>query len=297
MPPEHAPDEQVVAFFRRFLPDFYFVNTPLSRMRRHLELLRALPQTPLQIEFHRPAGAQFTEMMLCGYDAAQPGLLARIAGVLADLRVNVHTAWIHTLRDPHGAGAPNAEVVLDTLITSENYLRRTRPLTHKTEASLAEALRALIEHPAVPAPQRGALPLPLRELEARAQGEYAVIKISAPDETGVLHRVAQTVAELGLNIAHAQINTFDNAATDVFFVTDAARAPLEPRRSNPRASLKSSGSCASFWWAETGSKFAWKRALTAQTPPRSPPLRSSPRPFARATSARPLPPAPSTSRP
>ena len=230
MPPEHASDEQVVAFFRRFLPDFYFVNTPLSRMRRHLELLRALPQQPLQIEFHRPDGAQFTELMLCGYDAAQPGLLAGIAGTLAALKINVHTAWIHTLRDPNQDDDPSREVVLDTLILSENYLRRTRPLTRKTQEKVAQSLREGIEAPLQFHALQNAGALALRKLDARAEGEYAVIVIEAPDETGVLHRVAQTVAELGLNIAHAQINTFDHAATDVFFVTGAERAALDEFR-------------------------------------------------------------------
>ena len=233
MPEDGAQDEQISAFFRRFLPDFYFVNTPMSRMRRQLQLLRALPAQPLQIEFHRPEGAQFTEMMLCGTDQAQPGLLAQVAGALSALRVNVHTAWIHTLRDPH-AGSEHAggedeaagDVVLNTLILSENYFRRTRPLTQRSCQTIETALRTIIAADA-PSFTPVVTPMPLHELSVTTASRYTLIKVSAPNDGGALYRVAGAIAQLGLDVAHAQINTFENTVADTFFVTDAAGAPLQ----------------------------------------------------------------------
>ena len=232
MPADGAPDEQVSAFLRRLLPDFYFVNTPLSRMRRHLQLLRALPQNPLQIELNCPHGAQFTELILCGYEPAQPGLLALIAGALAAQNINVHTAWIHTLRDPHASDESALDelanaVVLNTFILSENSFRRTRPLTEKSCAALETQLRAIIApEPRVPM-EFAPTPLKLDKLSVTAAGRYTLIKMSAPNETGVLHTVARVVAHLELNIAHAQINTFENTVADTFFVTDASGQALD----------------------------------------------------------------------
>ena len=237
MPAADDDDESIAAFLRRLLPDFYFVNTPRSRMRHHVELLRALPEKPLQIEFNRPPGAQFTELMLCAHDADQPGLLAHVAGALATLKINVHTAWIHTLRDPRARNNDfaRAEVVLNTLILSERHFRRTRPLLHKTQEAIARSLRAVLAAPADTSVKMTMAPLQIRELEASAAGQYSLIKVSAPNEAGVLFRVAQAVAELNLNIAHAQINTFDNAVADTFFVTDAAHQPLELAQIEPTA--------------------------------------------------------------
>ncbi len=226
MPEDGAQDEQISAFFRRFLPDFYFVNTPLSRMRRHLQLLRALPEKPLQIEFHCPPGAQFTELMLCGTDQAQPGLLAQVAGALATLNIHVHTAWIHTLCDPHSSDEAPTEVVLNTLILSENHFRRTRPLAQRSCEAIEAALRKIIEAEA-PLMAFPRVPLQLDEISVTPAGRYTLIKVSAPNDGGALHSVAQAVAQLGLDIAHAQINTFENSVADTFFVTDATGEPLE----------------------------------------------------------------------
>ena len=238
LPADDAPDEQVSSFLRGLLPDFYFVNTPLSRMRRHLQLLRDLPANALQIELNCPPGAQFTELILCGYAQSQPGLLAQIAGVLALQNVNVHTAWIHTLRDPYApALASNApaldargeaakSVVLNTFILSENSLRRTRPLTGKSRASLDAGLRAVIGQERRARADFAPAHLKLDELSVTSAGRTTLIKLSAPNETGVLHLVAQAVAHLNLDIAHAQINTFEDTVADTFFVTDAAGQPL-----------------------------------------------------------------------
>lgn len=232
LPDQHATGEAVVAFFRHYLPDFYFVNTPRSRMRRHLQLLRALPEHPLQIEFHRPPDAQFTELMLCAHDQSQPGLLTRVASALAALKINVHTAWIHTLADPHARDS-DAKIVLNTLILSERQFRRTRPLSHKTENAIARALHEILTAPADAPVSASALPLQLRELAASAAGRYTLIKVSAPNADGVLFRVAQAVAQLNLNIAHAQINTFDDAVADTFFVTGAHHQPLDESQIAP----------------------------------------------------------------
>ena len=225
MPDAGAPDEQVSAFLRRLLPDFYFINTPLSRMRRHLQLLRALPEKPLQIELLCPPGAQFTELTLCGYEPTQPGLLARIAGVLATQGINVHTAWIHTLADSQFSPSSVTPVVLDTFIISENSFRRTRPLANKSCAVLKKALRAVIEEQKPPT-KPPVSTLQLDEIAVTTTDFYTLIKISAPNESRILFTVSQAVSQLDLNIAHAQINTFENSVADTFFVTNATGQPL-----------------------------------------------------------------------
>ncbi|RYG64910.1 hypothetical protein EON80_18335 [bacterium] len=227
MPGAGPSDEVVHSFFRRFLPDFYFVNAPISRMKRHLELLRELPNRPIIIDFFRPAGAHFTELTLCAHDDEQPGLLSRVAGTLAALKINVHTAWIHTLNDPHNANS-GRRVVLNTLILSEPYFGRNRPLSVKTQTKVTAALTQTIEGDGtaqivIRALRRPHGPIQVHDLSSSTTAEgYTLIKLRAADDSGVLYRVTRALAALNLDVAHAQINTFEKAIDDVFFVHNSS---------------------------------------------------------------------------
>ena len=223
MPAVGPPDEVVHTFFRRVLPDFYFVNAPLSRMRRHLALIRELPTRPVIVDFHRPAGANFTELTLCAHDDAQPGLLSKVAGTLAALKINVHTAWIHTLRDPHQS-ENERRVVLDTLILSEPYFGRNRPLFAKTQNRVSETLTEVLSGQSVQKLMARALRRPhgtlcVSDLSATPTSDgLTLIKLRATDDNGVLYRITRALAVLDLDVAHAQINTFESEIDDVFFV-------------------------------------------------------------------------------
>lgn len=223
-PGSHLTDAEVTSYFRALLPDFYFVNTPLSRMRRHLGLLERLPLEKVIVDFQRPPGAHYTELTLCAYDAAEPGLLSKVAGTLTALKINVHTAWIHTLTDP--TPGPERRVVLDTLILSEPYLGRTRPLSSRTQARISEQIKAVLDGTTnltlLLARQSSKIysSLAIYELNAGPGPEdWTLIKLRAEDNNGVLYRITRALAALELNIAHAQINTFEKSVEDVFFVS------------------------------------------------------------------------------
>ena len=226
-----TPDDVVQAFFRAFLPDFYFVNTPISRMRRHLQLVGRLSETPLILDFHRPIGAHFTELTICAHDDAQPGLLAKVAGTLAHLKIGVHTAWIHTLRDPNAVDS-GRRVVLDTLILSESLWNRSRPLALRTQTKVTQNLDSAlnghvnISHLLLKTLNRAA-PLKIEELSASQNGDgLCQLTLRAGDEIAVLYRVTRALAALKIDIAHAQINTHEKSVDDVFFVCRSAGVPL-----------------------------------------------------------------------
>ncbi len=227
-----TPDEVVHAFFRAFLPDFYFVNAPISRMRRHLQLIRRLNETPFILDFHRPAGAQFTELTLCAHDDAQPGLLSKVAGTLAHLKISVHTAWIHTLIDPHAVES-GRRIVLDTLILSEPFLGRSRPLSAKSQAQVTQTLTSILNENMSLSNVfckglKRAAPLVVEELSASQNGDGScLITLRAGDNLAVLYRITRALAALELDIAHAQINTHEKTVDDVFFVSKAGGASLE----------------------------------------------------------------------
>jgi [protein-PII] uridylyltransferase len=232
IPAPDASDEAVHAFCRRFLPDFYFVNAPISRMRRHLELMRQLPAQPTIFDFHRPPGAHFTELTLCAHDDAQPGLLSKVAGALLALKINVHTAWIHTLSDPHDPSF-SRRIVLDTLILSELSFGRARPLVLKSQERVSNVLREVLEGQSNVAQllsksrRRAPAPLHLFDVSASPTNDgYTLLKLRAADDNGVLFRVTSALSQLQLDVAHAQINTFEKSVDDVFFVLNGRGGSL-----------------------------------------------------------------------
>lgn len=229
----------VTAVLRRIMPDLYFVNTPVTQMRLHLKLLTQLPGEGLVLDFQRLAGGPVTQFTVCAYDDAQPGLLAKVCGTLAALRVNIQTAFVYSLRLPkdedqllsaRSRRAPDGRrAVLDTLLVDEPYGRRQRALTNTTMRQVREELARVLGGELTvdqllerklrrPYPPLRLDQVSVRNNELRGQ---TVIRLRGRDEPGVLYRTATALAALGLDIAVAQIDTADSAVEDIFYVTDA----------------------------------------------------------------------------
>jgi UTP:GlnB (protein PII) uridylyltransferase len=230
-------DRVEVGTLRGVMPDLYFINTPAARMQRHLELLRRLPDEMLLLDFDRPLGTLLTELTLCAYDDCEPGLLAKVCGTLSALRVDIHTAFIYTVRDtlheqykgevPQSAQEPRW-IVFDTFLLTEPYQGYDRPLSTETMRRVRHELTRVLEGQSTVeqlvsrARQRLRLPLTTCSI-ALSNGEmggHTRITLRAEANAGVLYRMANALAALGLNICIAQINTFEASTDDTFFVTD-----------------------------------------------------------------------------
>ena len=225
-------NEETVAWLRRFLPDFYFVNAPFSRMERHVAALQKRTAQTSLIEWLQPQGAGLTELTLCAPDEARPGLLSHIALAFVALKINVHTAWIHTLSDPFDENPNAPRVVLNTFMVSENYFGRPRALSAKTRKNAENVLRAVLQGAPPPSIERRkwgakklAAPLQMRDVSATTLGAHTIIKLRAHDNSGVFFRLTAALATLEWNIDHAQINTFEHEVDDVFFVT--SKVPID----------------------------------------------------------------------
>ena len=64
-----------------------------------------------------------------------------------------------------------------------------------------------------------------------------MVEVRAHDAPGLLWRVGRALGECGLNVRAARVETLGAEAVDVFYVTDAAGAPLTDRdRAAPQCS-------------------------------------------------------------
>jgi UTP:GlnB (protein PII) uridylyltransferase len=230
---------------RPVMPDFYFVNTPTAHMQRHLELLMQLQHGDVTLDFHRHPGARLTELTLCAFDEARPGLLAKVCGTLTALGIEVRTALIYTLRsletsDAHGDAnlVPRRWVALDTLLLSDPYHGRERALTAKsierTRTSLTRVIQGEISVSQLLTKMRRHLHAPVNIYDLKivnrdmgpTLGICTAISLRSADMTGLLYRTTGALAALDLNIQVAQINSENGVAEDQFFVTDARRVAL-----------------------------------------------------------------------
>lgn len=233
---------------RRIMPDLYFINTPSTQMERHLGLLRNLKQDgeksgAITLDFHG-APNTLTQLTICSYDDAEPGLLSKVCGALAAHRVSIHTAFVFTssshaldaalgrptvttdkvTTDPVTKDAEPRGIALDTLFLSEPYGKRERALSASTISKVRADITRVLRGETDVAALLARTPYPyLHNLDIAATpdatGQLTMVKLRSPDVAGLLYRLTAALAALELNISVAQINTENGVSNDVFFVT------------------------------------------------------------------------------
>lgn len=152
-------------------------------------------------------------------------LLARVAGALAAQSINILSADLFQRSD---------DVVLDvfrvartdfTPVTNERTKARVKASieeafetgTFDFSQAIAEARRPFkgLEDVAAEVPQRVYINHDLSP-------EHTVVELQALDRIGLLYDVFMAIGKLGLNIAHARINTEKGVALDAIYLQDKA---------------------------------------------------------------------------
>jgi [protein-PII] uridylyltransferase len=151
----------------------------------------------------------------------RPGLLWRAAGVLASHRLAVRGATAKAIGEtavtvfsvlPEYGDPPDAELV-------------TADLRRMLEGRLDVEDR--LERRARNARPPGAItPPPKVTLVDDASRTATLVEVRAHDEPGLLWRIGRALGDCGLNVRAARVETLGAEAVDVFYVTDAAGAPL-----------------------------------------------------------------------
>jgi [protein-PII] uridylyltransferase len=163
-----------------------------------------------------PIGEGLQVMIYC---PDRESLFARICGYFERAGFNIAEAKIHTTR--HG-------YALDTfLVMGQGPGAHYRDMLLQIEKELAE--EADSQAP-LPPPRGGRLsrrarhfPVsPAVDLRPDERGAYQVLSIVASDRPGLLYAVARTLAQHGVSVHTAKINTLGDRAEDVFLVSGEA---------------------------------------------------------------------------
>jgi [protein-PII] uridylyltransferase len=153
------------------------------------------------------------------YVRDRAGLFARLCGYFERMGFNIAEAKIHTTR--HG-------YALDTfLVMGQGPGAHYRDMLMQIEKELADELQS--DAP-LPPPRGGRLsrrarhfPVsPVVDLRPDERGAYQVLSLVASDRPGLLYGVARTLAQHGVSVHTAKINTLGDRAEDVLLVSGEA---------------------------------------------------------------------------
>lgn len=151
----------------------------------------------------------------------RPGTFSRVAGVMALHGLDVLGAEAHS--DEQGMAASEFRVVPPTYGPIE-WQPIAADVTRVLNGELALDAR-LAERAATyraPRATTASAPAPLRvRIDNAASSNATVIEIHAPDQLGILHRMTKALADCGLDIRHARVQTLGNEVVDTFYVRTA----------------------------------------------------------------------------
>lgn len=121
------------------LPASYVLNTPLPTIATHLRFLDQLPQEKLIVDFYNHARDAFTEMTVVAYDEAEPGLLAKICGVVYALGMGIRMAQVFTVSDWRNASSQASPVSAQNGDgVAQNSVVAVKSSTRNTEKNVAK---------------------------------------------------------------------------------------------------------------------------------------------------------------
>jgi [protein-PII] uridylyltransferase len=204
------------------LPRRYVLTRSPAFVARHLGLLQDAPladgEVRLQAFRHRQPG--WWDVLIVARD--RPGLLATVAGVITMRGASTLAADAATCADG---------LVFDVFTVSGAF---GQPLERERWPAIAADVQAALNGRIPLGDLLGARPLPAEEAEAihvsidnAASQFFSVVEVRAPDQVGLLYRIADGLHDLGLDIHHARIATHPDGVVDVFYVWDLAGEKLD----------------------------------------------------------------------
>ncbi len=146
-----------------------------------------------------------------------PGLFSRVVGLLA---LGGHDVRAARARSNEGVAISEYDLEpsrgeLPDWAAFEVSLQRALEDDAALDPALADRARRYGE---LQRPRAARLAPPKLIVDNEASAAATVLEVHAPDEPGVLHRIARVLAELGLDIRHAKVSTLGPEVVDTFYI-------------------------------------------------------------------------------
>jgi [protein-PII] uridylyltransferase len=228
------------------MPAAYLLNTPPEKVGLHVIMLNRLQEgVPVVVDM-RALGpdAEQTELTVVTRDDPRPGLFAKLTGALLSCDANLHAAQAFTrtltsggLATGEGAHehAPvvhSDRVAIDTLRVDYKH----RALGPDKRVAVEEAIRRVLGGETTVAELLARRRRPfdpvqrVRSLHVEAaspRSGFTLVDVEAPDESGVVYRLASLFTQMGWNIHAARISSWGGNARCAFYLTGTNGEPLD----------------------------------------------------------------------
>ncbi|MBX9630144.1 MAG: [protein-PII] uridylyltransferase [Burkholderiales bacterium] len=201
------------------LSDSYFLQHDAQEVAWHTRLLNYRVDTKVPVVKARlsPIGEGLQVMIYC---PDRNNLFAQICSFFEKISFSIVEAKVHTTR--HGWALDSFQV-MDPSDTRSHY----RDLISYIEHELAEKLTA---NAPLDAPARGRVSRQLKAfpitpevvIRPDERGRFHYLSLIAGDRPGLLFRVARILAQYGISVQNAKINTLGARAEDTFLLSGEA---------------------------------------------------------------------------
>jgi [protein-PII] uridylyltransferase len=215
------------------MPDSYARAFPVDDLAHHRELVGAATDAPT-VEWRDLDDGRW-RCTLVARD--RTGLLATVAGALALVGFDIDTAAAYLHRDGLALEVFTGRDRFDRLSIADGRAAATRTVTDALvdDVALDEQLRDRARR--YRPPTTVGVDRDVRVLvDTDASASATVVEVHAPDDVGLLARVAAVFVDLDLDVSQALVSTVGHRVVDVFYLTDttgtrfAARHAVESLR-------------------------------------------------------------------
>ncbi len=217
----------VVAFTG--LPDRYFAEQEPRKIAAHVRLMRGRKSHCAMAVTHGERGT-FSELVLIADD--EPGLLAKVAGVLHANRIDILDAAIYS-REPVFPLRKQGEALdifrirkePDGAVTDE---KRIEAIRHDMEEVLSGrvTVESLVAKRPPPSAlyQRAKPTVPATEVNVDNDSSrtFTIVEVFTEDKPGVLYTITHTLAGQGLDIHRSRVGVAADRVADISYVRDTA---------------------------------------------------------------------------
>ena len=238
-------DEEISAHFN-LLPDRYFLNTTQPDIILHLGMVNRLLQTIANtdsigslrpvVEWRDDLNRSLTVVHIVTWDRA--GLFYKLAGAFSVAGLSILSSKVVSRRDhiaidtffvtePGGGvvGSAKAQKIFNealekSLMHNRDLLpeimqqaeRQSAARRYSRDSGRAEIVQATFA--------------PRVDVYHELSMERTIVEIQAPDQIGLLFRVARTMSEHKFDITFARIGTERHIAIDTFYIVDVSEEPV-----------------------------------------------------------------------